>query len=120
MPGLSGLEVAAAAALASPATLIVFVTAYNQYAVDAFERGAVDYLLKPVTAERLAATAKRLKARGRVPDPASVAAVIEQLRATLPAAAGALALMWITASVGRRPGYRGRRRRFSRRTTSTP
>lgn len=101
MPGLGGLEVAAAAALASPATHIVFVTAYNQYAVDAFERGAVDYLLKPVTAERLAATVKRLKARGGGPDPASVAAVIEQLRATLPVAAGAPALTWITASVGK-------------------
>ena len=101
MPGLSGLEVAAAAALASPATHIVFVTAYNQYAVDAFERGAVDYLLKPVTADRLAASVKRLKARGKAPDPASVAAIIEQLRTTLPAAAGAPALTWITASVGK-------------------
>ncbi|MBK8739656.1 MAG: response regulator transcription factor [Betaproteobacteria bacterium] len=101
MPGLGGLEVAAAAAEASPATHIVFVTAYNQYAVDAFERGAVDYLLKPVTAKRLAASVERLKARGRLPDPASVAAVIEQLRATLPAAVGAPALTWITASVGK-------------------
>ena len=101
MPGLGGLEVAAAAAEASPATHIVFVTAYNQYAVDAFERGAVDYLLKPVTAKRLAAAVERLKARGKVPDPASVAAIIEQLRATLPAAAGAPTLTWITASVGK-------------------
>ncbi|MBK9608211.1 MAG: response regulator transcription factor [Betaproteobacteria bacterium] len=101
MPGLGGLEVAAAAAEASPATHIVFVTAYNQYAVDAFERGAVDYLLKPVTAKRLAAAVERLKARGKVPDPASVAAIIEQLRATLPAVPGTPALTWITASVGK-------------------
>jgi DNA-binding LytR/AlgR family response regulator len=47
MPGLTGLEVAAASAEVSPGTHIVFVTAYNQYAIDAFERGAVDYLLKP-------------------------------------------------------------------------
>src|SRR6185312_4954438 len=49
MPGLTGLEVAGASVDASPATQIVFVTAYNQYAVDAFERGAIDYLMKPIT-----------------------------------------------------------------------
>ena len=54
--GSPGLEVAAAAAQASPATQVVFVTAYDQYAIDAFERGAVDYLLKPIARERLAAT----------------------------------------------------------------
>jgi DNA-binding LytR/AlgR family response regulator len=103
MPGLTGLEVAAAAAEASPGTHIVFVTAYDQYAIDAFERGAVDYLLKPVTAERLAATARRLKARvpGTRADSASLAAIIEQLRAGLPAASNTPALTWITASVGR-------------------
>src|SRR5215475_11786385 len=63
MPGLTGLEVAAAAAEASPATQVVFVTAYNQYAIDAFDRGAVDYLLKPIAADRLAATIARVKAR---------------------------------------------------------
>ena len=54
MPGLTGLEVAAALAECSPRTQVVFVTAYDQYAIDAFERGAVDYLLKPVAPERLA------------------------------------------------------------------
>jgi DNA-binding LytR/AlgR family response regulator len=63
MPGLTGMEVAAAAADASPHTLVVFVTAYDQYAVDAFERGAIDYLLKPVIAERLAQTVARLRSR---------------------------------------------------------
>ena len=103
MPGLTGLEVAAAAAEASPGTHIVFVTAYNQYAIDAFERGAVDYLLKPVTADRLAATAERLKARASItpPDSASLAAIIEQLRARLPAVSSTPALTWITASVGK-------------------
>ena len=56
MPGLTGLEVARIATEASPRTHIVFVTAYDQYAIDAFEHGAVDYLLKPVKPERLAAT----------------------------------------------------------------
>lgn len=63
MPGLTGMEVAAAAADVSPHTLVVFITAYDQYAVDAFERGAIDYLLKPVTADRLAQTVTRLRSR---------------------------------------------------------
>jgi DNA-binding LytR/AlgR family response regulator len=103
MPGLTGLEVAAAGAEVSPGTHIVFVTAYNHYAIDAFERGAVDYLLKPVTAERLAATAKRLKTRTSLApsDSARLAAIIEQLRANLPAVSSTPALTWITASVGK-------------------
>ena len=103
MPGLTGLEVAAAAAESSPDTQVVFVTAYNQYAIDAFERGAVDYLLKPVSPERLAATVKRLKAR-RAEDaanPKALAAIVEQLRTHLPAEPRATALQWITASVGK-------------------
>jgi DNA-binding LytR/AlgR family response regulator len=86
MPGLTGLEVAAAATQASPATQVVFVTAYDQYAIDAFDRGAVDYLLKPVTRERLAATVKRVRARldSGATDAAALASIIEQLRARLP------------------------------------
>ena len=103
MPGLTGLEVAAAAADASPATQIVFVTAYNQYAIDAFERGAVDYLLKPITRERLATTVRRVKTRltsGGV-DKATLASIIEQLRTTLPNESKAEPFAWITASVGK-------------------
>jgi DNA-binding LytR/AlgR family response regulator len=103
MPGLTGIEVAAAACEASPATQIVFVTAYNQYAVDAFERGAVDYLLKPVQRERLEATVRRLKARGASGDAnaGALAAIVEQLRARLPGEAKGAPLQWITASVGK-------------------
>jgi DNA-binding LytR/AlgR family response regulator len=103
MPGLTGLEVAAATAEASPATQVVFVTAYNQYAVDAFDRGAVDYLLKPIAPDRLAATVQRLKARlasGKT-DTSALAAIIEQLRGKLPAASAHPPLVWITASVGK-------------------
>lgn len=103
MPGLSGLEVAAAAAEASPATRIVFVTAYNQYAIDAFERGAIDYLLKPIAPERLAATVQRLQARmaeGSA-DTAALAVLVRQLDAALPKAGAQPALTWITASNGR-------------------
>ena len=47
----------------SPGTQVVFVTAYNQYAIDAFEQGAVDYLLKPIEPKRLANTIERLQSR---------------------------------------------------------
>ena len=101
MPGLSGLEVAAALADCSPRTQVVFVTAYDQYAIDAFDRGAVDYLQKPVAPERLAATVKRLKARaaGAGPDAAALAAMLRQLGAA-PAADRAPPLVWLTASAG--------------------
>ena len=59
MPGLNGLQVAEA--LPKDAK-VIFVTAYDQYAVDAFERAAVDYLLKPVSEERLRKTAKKVSA----------------------------------------------------------
>ena len=101
MPGLTGLEVAKAAADTSPGTHVVFVTAYDQYAIDAFERGAVDYLLKPVAADRLAATVQRLKGKRAHADPASLAAIIEQLRSALPASSKSPPLTWITASIGK-------------------
>jgi DNA-binding LytR/AlgR family response regulator len=58
MPGLSGLEVAKKIASICH---IVFITAFDQYAVEAFEREAIDYLVKPVTRERLAQTVQRLQ-----------------------------------------------------------
>jgi DNA-binding LytR/AlgR family response regulator len=102
MPGLSGLEVAAALADCSPRTQVVFVTAYDQYAIDAFERGAVDYLQKPVAPERLAATVRRLKARmaGAGPDPAALAAMLRQLGAVPAAEQRPPPLVWLTASAG--------------------
>ncbi len=60
MPGMSGLEVARR--MAHP-SLVVFVTAYQKYAIDAFEEEAVDYLLKPVSDERLLQTITRVKSR---------------------------------------------------------
>ncbi|HEX3096313.1 MAG TPA: LytTR family DNA-binding domain-containing protein [Usitatibacter sp.] len=103
MPGLTGLEVAAAAGEASPGTQVVFVTAYNQYAVEAFDRGAVDYLLKPVARDRLAATVGRVKARlaSGMPPASGLAEIVERLREKIaPEARGSL-LQWITASVGK-------------------
>lgn len=101
MPGLTGLEVAAAAAEVAPQTQIVFVTAYDQYAIDAFERGAVDYLLKPISPTRLATTVQRLQARTGNNDAATLAALLERLGTRPPAPSAAPPLTWITASAGR-------------------
>ncbi len=101
MPGLSGLEVAAAAAEVSPRTQIVFVTAYDQYAIDAFERGAIDYLLKPIVPERLAATVQRLQARTGSLDADALAALLQRLGTALPRGDAPAPLTWITASAGR-------------------
>ena len=101
MPGLTGMEVAAAAADASPDTHIVFVTAYNQYAIEAFEQGAVDYLLKPVEPARLDATVARLQARQTQPDSTALKALFERLSG-LPTPAGVPEpLTWLTANAGR-------------------
>ena len=103
MPGLTGLEVAAATAEASPATQIVFVTAYDQYAIQAFERGAVDYLLKPIVRERLVGTIGRLQARVGQPGThsATLAALLRELGSALPAKPAEPPLVWLTASSGK-------------------
>jgi two-component system LytT family response regulator len=64
MPGLTGLEVAAALPEANR-PWIVFVTAYDQYALQAFEVNAVDYLMKPVEADRLATAVRKLRDRAK-------------------------------------------------------
>jgi DNA-binding LytR/AlgR family response regulator len=102
MPGLSGLDVAAAAADTSPATQVVFVTAYDQYAIDAFERGAIDYLLKPIATERLAATVERLKRRSTgYAARADLALLLRDLAQEVVQNAAAPPLTWITAGTGR-------------------
>jgi DNA-binding LytR/AlgR family response regulator len=103
MPGLTGLEVAAATAEVSPGTQIVFVTAYDQYAIQAFERGAVDYLLKPIARERLVGTIARLKAKvGQVSEHgATLAALLKELGAALPSKPVEAPLVWLTASSGK-------------------
>jgi DNA-binding LytR/AlgR family response regulator len=106
MPGLTGLEVAAGALSASPRTQVVFVTAYDQYAIDAFDKGAVDYLLKPIQPERLAQTVARVKARleadAPVAESAVLSAMLEKLTAALPRklSSDAEPLTWLTASTG--------------------
>ena len=74
---------------------IVFVTAYDEYAVTAFEQGAVDYLLKPVTADRMEKVVERLQQRVAAP-PADLAGLLGQLAARDNGAP----LRWIKASLG--------------------
>lgn len=90
MPGLTGIEVARAMREVSPRTQVVFVTAYDQYAIDAFEQGAVDYLLKPINRERLQATWQRVQQRAAAgqPDGALLESLLQRLAAR-PAAASA-------------------------------
>jgi DNA-binding LytR/AlgR family response regulator len=76
MPGLNGLEVARRV---SGHTQVVFITAFDQYAVAAFEKGAVDYVLKPVSAERLGTTVARLQQQLSRP-PGNLDAAIEMIR----------------------------------------
>jgi DNA-binding LytR/AlgR family response regulator len=103
MPGMSGLEAAQALAedwpdAGRPLPLLVFVTAYDEYALHAFERAALDYVLKPVQPERLAKTCERLQsallARAQPKSgELALAPMIDQLRilfgAGIPAAPGA-------------------------------
>lgn len=99
LPGLSGLEIAQAA---DPGVHIVFTTAYDEYAVRAFERGAIDYLLKPVSRDRLATSVGRLKERLASPSPAPpIGPVIEALRGRRASGAQLGAIRWITGSAGR-------------------
>jgi len=104
MPGMTGIEAARAIGAACH---VVFITAYNEYAVDAFEQGAVDYVLKPAERERLEITVARLQKRlGQRPQ--DLADLLTRIEARLqgegsaaaptPAAGGSL--QWIQASVG--------------------
>lgn len=103
MPGLTGLDVASRLVAGGKPPHIVFVTAFDQYAVEAFEHSAVDYLLKPASLERLEKTVAKLKARFAAPVPAAtLQALLAQLSvAAVPAPAPAAApLQWIRASHG--------------------
>jgi len=102
MPGLTGLEVAAALPQASPKTQAVFVTAYDQYALDAFDRGAVDYLLKPVARPRLDATIARIKARlaSGNHDALALAELVAKLGQGIANTSKEPPLVWLTASAG--------------------
>jgi len=95
MPGRTGLDVAAAI---GGDCHVVFITAYDQYALRAFDAGAVDYLLKPVESDRLAATVERVKKKLHSP-PADLSALLAELRATVKG--GAPHMKWIRAAIGK-------------------
>jgi len=104
MPGMTGVE---AAREIGDACHVVFITAYSEYAVEAFEQGAVDYVLKPADSERLALTVTRLKKRLGA-KPADLGVLLEKLAARLelpaagpePSAPKSRYLQWIQASMG--------------------
>ena len=99
MPGLSGLEVAQGI---EGATRVVFVTAYDEFAVAAFEQQALDYVLKPVKAERLARTVERVRhalEAGAAPADARMATALQRLLAAA-AAPAAAPLRYVRASQG--------------------
>ena len=95
MPGATGMQVAKTA---DASTHIVFITAYDTFAVQAFEEGAVDYLLKPIDRERLKLTIRRLSARLEAAQPANMEDVLARLEARLGAQPDRI--KWITASAG--------------------
>ena len=97
MPGASGVEVARAA---SGKVHVVFVTAYDEYAVSAFEAGAADYLLKPVTPERLKQTIERLRQRLASHASTDLSRLLEVLDAQLQVRQNVAGLKWVTASIG--------------------
>lgn len=96
MPGMSGLEVAERIGRRSH---VVFVTAYDQYAVDAFDTGAVDYLLKPIQPGRLDKALARLREKLDA-RPDDVGKVIQQVREASPGPKREK-LKWLKASVGK-------------------
>ena len=101
MPGVNGVE---AARQIGRRAHLVFVTAYDHYAVQAFAQGVLDYLVKPVELDRLAETVARLKERLRAAQPASntetlLQQLMEQL-AKLQTTSGTEPLRWIRAQVG--------------------
>lgn len=95
MPGVSGLEVARAAGTRCH---VVFITAYEEYALRAFDEGAVDYLQKPVARDRLRLAVERARTRVASGRSVDIGALLDLVQSRLsPARAG---IKWITASVG--------------------
>lgn len=98
MPGKTGVE---AAQHIGRRAHLVFVTAFDEYAVQAFAQGALDYLVKPVEPARLAETVARLQERLRAATPAvDIDALLRQLSQVLHPSRGTSGLKWLRASVG--------------------
>jgi len=116
MPGMTGIEAAREIATLEPADgasapEIVFVTAYDEYAIEAFEQGVVDYILKPADPERLRITVERIRKRLARPaspsasavhgaEPEALQALLERLQQRLEGGATPGHLKWIQAQIG--------------------
>jgi DNA-binding LytR/AlgR family response regulator len=96
MPGVSGLEVARAA---GDSCHVIFITAYEEYALRAFDEGAVDYLQKPVMRDRLGRAVERTRARLSSGAPVDLTALLDLVQTKL-VPGGKPGIKWITASVG--------------------
>jgi DNA-binding LytR/AlgR family response regulator len=96
MPGVSGLEVARAAGAQCH---VIFVTAYDEYALRAFDEGALDYLLKPVARDRLSRAIERARTRLAGGSHVDMTALIDMVQARL-SSGGKPGIKWITATVG--------------------
>ena len=99
MPGVSGLDVARE--VVAGGGLVVFTTAYDDYAIRAFDAGALDYLLKPVSPARLAQAVERLRQRLSSPRTGELESLVADLEARLRPQADRL-FRWISARVGDR------------------
>ena len=97
MPGLSGIE---AAKSMSGLAQLIFVTAYDHYAVEAFTQRAIDYLVKPVSRERLGDTITRLKSRLMTSPPAFQSSLLQQLTGQEHVSPPPSRLGWLRASSG--------------------
>src|SRR6185503_18551151 len=114
MPGMTGIEAAREIGTLEPADgasapEIVFVTAYDEYAIEAFEQGVVDYILKPADPERLRITVERIRKRLALSpsassvhgaEPEALQALLERLRQRLEGGATPGHLKWIQAQIG--------------------
>jgi DNA-binding LytR/AlgR family response regulator len=94
MPGLNGIEVARQA---SGRAHVVFITAYDNYAVDAFRDGALDYIVKPISPERMKVTIERLRSRLREP-PADLTGLVDMLKSAI--GGDSRYLKWLTVPHG--------------------
>jgi DNA-binding LytR/AlgR family response regulator len=99
MPGLTGIEVAERM---TSDCRIVFITAYDQYAVEAFEKEAIDYILKPITEERLAKTVGRLQKQMIGPPPSirTISGTLERVLSTLKDGQASRFLKWVKVLEG--------------------
>jgi DNA-binding LytR/AlgR family response regulator len=106
MPGLTGLQVARSI---TTETHVIFVTAFDNHALEAFEANAVDYIVKPVEPERLAkviSKLKKLKAEGSAPEMGALLSALKQLGVPLPSSNSPQAsqpikhLEWLQVAVG--------------------